>query len=203
LGDDASEPSRRRKRDRQDRPARRDLRAHRRLRRHGVAGDRANKYVDLDVYNESYHTGSTVAGSYWNVYSPAGIADIYRQARDVAPNTRMYVNEYNVYADTNDGSKFANYYASHIESLRNAGFTAGYGDVVGGIGTQYYANNVAIDNDDPNRIGAANGTHNPARLMQTLQTSRRKACRSRSRNLASRAVRARRSRRRSSPIRCG
>src|SRR5262249_55164197 len=117
----------------------------------GVAGDRANKYSELDIYNESYHTGSQVAGSYWNVYTPTGIADIYREAHAVAPNTRLYVNEYNVYAD--GGDKYANWYQQHLESLRNAGLAAGYGDVLGGIGTQYYVNN-ATDSADPNRIGA-------------------------------------------------
>ena len=135
----------------------------------GVASDRSRKYVDLDVYNESYHTGLTVNGSYWNVYTPAGIADMYREVHAVAPSVNLYVNEYNVYADTNDGTKYANYYHQHTEALRNAGITAGYGDVVSGIGTQYYVNNVAIDNLDPNRGGAPNNAHNPARVMQTMQ----------------------------------
>ncbi|CAN5603419.1 hypothetical protein BH09PLA1_BH09PLA1_36230 [soil metagenome] len=135
----------------------------------GVAGDRANKYVDLDIYNESYHTGSTVAGSYWNVYGAAGIADIYRQAKAVAPNVRTFVNEYNIYSDTNDGSKYANYYRAHTEQLRDAGFNAGYGDVVSGIGTQYYVNN-SIETGDSNAGTANNSAHNAARVMQTMQS---------------------------------
>jgi GH35 family endo-1,4-beta-xylanase len=132
----------------------------------GAPGDRANKYVDLDLYNESYHTGSTVSGSYWNVYTPAGIADMYREAKAVAPNLRIYANEYNVYADGSD--RYANWYQQHIESLRNAGFTAGYGDIVSGIGTQYYAN-TTIETGDPNAGTASNGAHNAAHMMQTLQ----------------------------------
>ena len=79
----------------------------------------------------------------------------------------MYVNDYNVYADTNDGSKYANYYRNHTADLRNAGFTAGYGDVVGGIGTQYYVNN-AIETGDPN-AQRQQRAHNAARIMQTMQ----------------------------------
>ncbi|HEY7089537.1 MAG TPA: endo-1,4-beta-xylanase [Tepidisphaeraceae bacterium] len=136
----------------------------------GTASDRANKYSELDIYNESYHTGVLGGGtSYWNSYGATGIADIYREAHAVAPNTKLYVNEYNIYADTNDGTKYANYYQTHIESLRNAGLAAGYGDVVGGIGTQYYVNNVAADTGDPNRVGAPNNAHNAARMMQTIQ----------------------------------
>src|SRR3712207_8838728 len=51
----------------------------------------------------------------------SGIADIHREARDAAPNVRMFVNDYNIYADTNDGSKYANYYRNHTADLRNAG----------------------------------------------------------------------------------
>jgi GH35 family endo-1,4-beta-xylanase len=91
---------------------------------------------------------------------------MYREAKAVAPNLKIYANEYNVYADGTD--RYANWYQQHVESLRNAGFTAGYGDVVSGIGTQYYAN-TTIENGDPNAIGASNAAHNPARLMQTLQ----------------------------------
>ncbi|MBC8105486.1 MAG: endo-1,4-beta-xylanase, partial [Anaerolineae bacterium] len=134
----------------------------------GLAADRANKYAELDIYNESYHTGVQTAGSYWNVYGAAGIADVYREARAIAPNVKMFVNEYNIYSDTNDGSKYANYYRAHTEQLRDAGFNAGYGDVVGGIGTQYYVNN-SIETGDPNAGTANNGAHNAARIMQTMQ----------------------------------
>lgn len=133
----------------------------------GAPSDRANKYLELDVYNETFHTGQTVAGSYWNVYTPTGVADMYREAKAAAPNVRMFVNDYNIYADGPD--KFANFFSQHTEVLRNAGFNAGYGDVVGGIGTQYYPNNTAVDTADPNRFGAPNGAHNAARMMQTIQ----------------------------------
>jgi GH35 family endo-1,4-beta-xylanase len=133
----------------------------------GTASDRANKYQQLDVYNESYHTGSTVAGSYWNVYTPTGIADMYRQAHAAAPNVPLFVNDYNIFED--GGDRFANYYAQHIEQLRSAGIAAGFGDVVGGIGTQYYPNNIASVYGDPNAGTVSGSAHNPARVMQTLQ----------------------------------
>jgi hypothetical protein len=79
---------------------------------------------------------------------------------------QLYTNEYNIYAD---GDKWANYYAGNIEAIRSAGIAAGYGDVVGGIGTQYYVNTAAPDFGDPNLAGASNSVHNPARMMQTIQ----------------------------------
>jgi GH35 family endo-1,4-beta-xylanase len=133
----------------------------------GTASDRSTKFQQLDVYNESYHTGQTVSGSYWNVYTPTGIADIYRQIHAVAPNVPLFVNEYNIYEDGAD--RFANYYQQHLEQLRSAGIAAGYGDVLGGIGTQYYPDQVPSSYGDPNAGTVSNSAHNPARMMQTLQ----------------------------------
>ena len=110
----------------------------------GTASDRAQKYSELDVYNESYHTGenpslpSSLKHNYWNVYGAAGIADIYREARDTiaasGANTKLYVNEYRALG----GTDYANWYMQHIEELRHAATTAGYGEVLGGIGLQDY-----------------------------------------------------------------
>ncbi len=133
----------------------------------GTASDRSTKYQQLDVYNESYHTGSTVAGSYWNVYTPTGIADIYRQIHAVAPNVQLFTNEYNIYEDGAD--KYAAWYQQHIEQIRNAGIAAGYGDVVGGVGTQYYPDNTTSVYTDPNSPSVSGSAHDPARVMQTLQ----------------------------------
>jgi GH35 family endo-1,4-beta-xylanase len=109
--------------------------------------DRAHRYYEIDVYNESYHTGSnnnSSANTYWDEYGVAGIADIYKEAKDAVEaagaDALVFVNEYNVLQA--EGSDFyANWYARHIESLRDAGQQAFGEDVVGGIGFQYYANN--------------------------------------------------------------
>lgn len=110
----------------------------------GTPNDRAHKYLEVDIYNESYHTGADpslaadLKRNYWNVYGATGIADIYREARDAiaasgAP-TKIFVNEYGVLGS----GDYAGWYFDHIQQLRQAGVTAGYGDVVGGIGVQHY-----------------------------------------------------------------
>ena len=103
--------------------------------------DRSLQYGEVDVYNESYHTGSNAGASshnYWNVYGVDGIAGIYNEVKQKAAasgaSIKAYTNEYGV---LEDGS-YANFYARHVESLRNSGINQGFGDVVGGIGTEYY-----------------------------------------------------------------
>ena len=137
----------------------------------GAAGDRSKKYTQLDVYNESYHTGAgTTSLNYWTDMGVGSIAQVYANVHAVAPNVALYMNEYNIYEDGAD--KFADWYQQHIEELRNAGYNASLGNVVGGIGTQYYP-------DDPTATGQASSlgnpsslsgsVHDPARVMQTLQ----------------------------------
>jgi len=125
----------------------------------GTASDRDHKYVELDVYNESYHTGEdpTLAANlkhnYWNVYHADGVADVYREARDTiaasGAQAKVFVNEYGAIG----GSDYATWYMNHIEQIRQAGITAGYGDVLGGIGVQHYPG----------------GSQNPGNIMRTLQ----------------------------------
>ncbi|MCS7032987.1 MAG: endo-1,4-beta-xylanase [Phycisphaerae bacterium] len=111
----------------------------------GTPADRAHRFYEIDVYNESYHTGAGAPASpvdlranYWNVYGAAGVADIYRQTIQAiqasGASTRVFVNEYNVLDDNN----YANYYMDHIQAIRLAGLANGYGEVVQGIGAQYY-----------------------------------------------------------------
>lgn len=125
----------------------------------GAGTDRAHKYLELDVYNESYHTGSdpglaaALRRNYWNVYGATGIADIYREVQDAiaasgAP-AKVFVNEYGVLGSGDYGG----WYFNHIEELRQAGVAAGYGDVVGGIGVQHYPG----------------GSQNAGNIMRTLQ----------------------------------
>jgi GH35 family endo-1,4-beta-xylanase len=110
----------------------------------GVGADRATRYSELDVYNESYHTGvNGGSSSIWNRFGPEGVARIYddvANAVDLAgANVRLYLNEYSV-LQNQGGDAYANWYREHIEAVENAD-----GDptdqTVSGIGVQYYVNN--------------------------------------------------------------
>jgi len=109
--------------------------------------DRAQQFYEIDVFNESYHTGSNNPGSsstYWDHYGASGVAKIYKLAKEAIAagggNALALVNEYSV-VQQQGGDYYANWYMRHIESIQNAG-KALYGEdenVVGGIGFQYYA----------------------------------------------------------------
>ncbi len=104
--------------------------------------DRKSRFYEVDVYNESYHTGSNAgnpAATYWGMYQPEGIAAIYKEAKDAAgPNAKVFVNEYSA-LQNQGGDSYANWYARHIEAIQNEGQEAYGENVVGGIGIQYYA----------------------------------------------------------------
>ncbi len=124
----------------------------------GAAGDRARKYSEIDVYNESYHTGadpSALPHNYWHAYGASGVADIYREVRDTIAasggSAKVFVNDYSVLS----GTDFGTYYAQHIEAIRSAGIAAGYGDSIQGIGGQYYPSSLS--------------QHNPRRAMEAIQ----------------------------------
>lgn len=125
-----------------------------------AGGDRDLKYSQIDVYNESYHTGSNSGNTtnYWSVYGVSGIADIYNEvAAQIAASgstARTFVNEYNVLQ--NNGGNYAGFYATHINQLRNAGGN------VGGIGVQYYPNAAS-------GIGSGDSAHSAARIYSTYQ----------------------------------
>lgn len=109
----------------------------------GGNADRAKKYAELDVYNESYHSGQLgPSDSYWNIYGAPGIADIYGDAKRAVQNsgatTRLFVNDYNVLDDPN----YMNGFLQHVDTLRQAALDGGQGEIVGGIGLQYYKNNL-------------------------------------------------------------
>jgi GH35 family endo-1,4-beta-xylanase len=124
----------------------------------GAPSDRARKYAELDVYNESYHTGEIAAGgnNYWSLYGPGGVAAIYNEVAGKVAGyptpPKLYVNEYNVFQ--NSGDAYANWYANHLDKIRNAGGS------VGGIGIQYYPSA---------SIGSADNQHTPARIASVLQ----------------------------------
>lgn len=125
----------------------------------GTASDRARKYSEIDVYNESYHTGADpslaeiLKHNYWNVYQANGVSDIYREVRDTIAasggTTKVFVNEYGSIG----GSDYAPWYMNHIEQIRQAGIAANYGEVLGGIGIQHYPG----------------GSQNAGNIMRTIQ----------------------------------
>lgn len=124
------------------------------------SADRDLKYTAVDVYNESYHTGSNSGNTtnYWSVLGGApGVAGVYNEvASQIAASgstAKTYVNEYNVLQ--NNGSSYASFYLSHVNAIRNAGGN------VGGIGVQYYPESTA-------GIGTGDSQHSPARIASTL-----------------------------------
>ncbi len=128
------------------------------------AHDRAHRFYEIDVYNESYHTGSNhtpALRTYWDEYGVSGIAEIYKETKDAIEsaggNAGVFVNEYSV-LQQQGGDYYANWYARHIEDIQNAG-RALYGEdenVVTGIGFQYYA-------------GTNLNSHSAARSYATMQ----------------------------------
>src|ERR1039458_1970130 len=126
----------------------------------GSASDRDKKYVALDVYNESYHTGENASGTnnYWHIYGASGVASIYNQAAAAiaasGSSAKVYVNEYNVLQ--NNGTNYGTFYVNHLDEIRNAG------GALGGIGSQYYPS-------VSSGIGSGDGQHSASRIESTLQ----------------------------------
>jgi GH35 family endo-1,4-beta-xylanase len=102
-------------------------------------GDRAERYVELDVLNEHVHQPK-----YWSAYGAAGIAQIFLETNAVLGKTDstagLYLNEYNVLQYGADG--YGNWYREDVEELNSAVI----GAAVTGIGVQYYPFHVADSN---------------------------------------------------------
>jgi GH35 family endo-1,4-beta-xylanase len=122
-------------------------------------GDRAIKYSEIDVLNETLRDGT-----YWDIFGASGIAEVYEKVQDAVvaagADTRLYTNEYNVlqFASDPDGGApdaYANWYRRHAEQINNAGF----GEVVTGIGVQYEAD----------ARTSITQVHSTARIQQVLQ----------------------------------
>jgi len=140
---------------------------------------RATEYAELDVYNESYHTGVNTAtsgsnDSYWqtmgatNANGGAGwTAGLYNSVQtavnSVGASTKLFTNEYNVL--NNNSDQYGQWYAQHIESIRN-GVSNGMGGgtpnsgAVTGIGTEWY--------NTPG-VGTNDSEVDPARAYATWQ----------------------------------
>jgi GH35 family endo-1,4-beta-xylanase len=92
-------------------------------------------FNEADIYNESWNDGENNPGnteSYWALYGAAGIAKIYHDSAILNPFTKTFVNDYAVLQGSSDS------FGRHLDTINGAG----YGNVVGGIGLQYYTGNV-------------------------------------------------------------
>lgn len=108
----------------------------------GVGTDRATRYSELDVYNESYHTGvNGGSSSIWNRFGPEGVASIYDDVADAVhlagADVRLYLNEYSA-LENQDDDAYANWYRENIEAVENADGDP-FDKTVSGIGVQYYS----------------------------------------------------------------
>lgn len=102
-------------------------------------GNQSSQYGEIDIYNESYNQGQNGdPDSYWHLYGPDGIAAIYRNSKLAAADAgyapKLFVND----SDALQDSDYGNGYMRNIETLRQAGIDAGFGEIVGGIGLQNY-----------------------------------------------------------------
>jgi len=122
--------------------------------------DRARRYVELDVINESVHKGR-----YLELLGAEGIADVFgrtaKAAKDGGASTRLYLNEYNVLQWSSDPlsgapDPYANWYRRHAERILAAG------GPVDGLGVQYYP-------DGREAQGIGTNAHSPLRIFATLQ----------------------------------
>lgn len=87
----------------------------------------AQRFDELDVYNESYNGGELGgSGTYWNRLGRAGIAGIYNEVA-AETDAQLCVNDYAALQGAHQG------FAQHIDALRSAGAS------VEGIGLEYYA----------------------------------------------------------------
>lgn len=130
----------------------------------GSASDPANKFQQIDVYNESYHTGQAGGtDTYWSVLGGAsGIANVYNQVAAAIANDNSkavtFTNEYNVFQ--NSGDNYANFYISNIDAIRDADGN------VGEIGIEYYPESSTAKGGG---IGSGSGQHSAARIESVLQ----------------------------------
>lgn len=142
---------------------------------------RATEFSEIDVYNESYHTGAgtsiSTGDNYWQVmsslpqYGGTGAlgsgngalfaADVYNRVKtavnSVGANTQLFMNEYNVM--NSNGDNFGQWYQQHIELVRNAG------GAVNGIGTQFYNTTPGAGTG----VGGGSSQVNAARAFATWQ----------------------------------
>lgn len=123
--------------------------------------ERAKRYVELDVVNESAHKRR-----YLETYGERGLADIIREAQQATLFTlgrkpRLCLNEYDLLQWSTDPTTrapdpYANWYLRHADALQREGAPI---DV---LGVQYYA-----DGRGTAEIGS--NSHSTARILSVLQ----------------------------------
>jgi GH35 family endo-1,4-beta-xylanase len=136
---------------------------------------RATQFAELDVYNESYHTGAGASAStgdnYWQVMggSTAGgaswTANLYNQVQtslnSVGSSAKLFTNEYNVL--NSNGDNYGQWYSQHVESIRNGNGPNTGG--VSGIGTEWYNSTAGVGTS----TGGGDSQVNAARAYGTWQ----------------------------------
>jgi hypothetical protein len=146
---------------------------------------RASEFAEIDVYNESYHTGAgasvSTGDNYWKVmsglpaYGGTGLAgtgngaafaaDVYNRVQTAVTNagasTKLFTNEYNVLNSNADN--YGQWYSQQVESIRNAnGPNTG---AVSGIGTEWYNSTAGVGTS----VGGGDSQVTPARAYATWQ----------------------------------
>lgn len=141
-----------------DADAKRELRAAIDRRIDYYVKQRASRYVELDVLNESVHHAR-----YNRIFGGEGIASIFKRVHDAAPDPKRFLNEFNVMqwsrgAGSQVDDPYANWYRRHVEEINRAG---GDEPAVTGIGVQYYVGT--------NERVKKRWPHSAARIQQVMQ----------------------------------
>jgi GH35 family endo-1,4-beta-xylanase len=120
---------------------------------------RARRYLELDVVNESVHRAG-----YWQVYGARGFADLFNRTAAAVKagggQTRLYLNEYDVMQSSTDplgggADPFGNWYRRHADDILRAG------GALSGLGVQYY-----VDGRPAAEVGS--DAHSPARIAAVM-----------------------------------
>jgi GH35 family endo-1,4-beta-xylanase len=129
-------------------------------------GNSRSQFPEIDIYNESLNSGlEGDASTYWNLYGAAGVAAIYHNAKlaGAGYSPQLFLNEYGALQDPEN---YGNDYMRHVETVRQAGVDAGFGEIVGGIGLQLYE--TSHDVELPKRMLATLQSMNIQKLPSVL-----------------------------------
>lgn len=131
---------------------------------------RAARTEAIDVFNESYQSDYDIGkASYMKLFGASGLMNVFNELKgDLGTaKTKLYLNESQALIYSYNGSDGrAAGYPAHVEQMMQAGIDAGYGNLVGGIGTQHYP--WAIGMHSPSDMLKAMQTYNVTGLPQTI-----------------------------------
>ena len=104
--------------------------------KNSITGDiRSQDYSQIDVLNEPVNTPP-----YYSILGASGVASVYKQVQTAAANAganvTLYTNEFNVLQNSADA--YSNWYRQTIEAINNVSNSNGSGNVVTGVGVEYY-----------------------------------------------------------------